>query len=462
MFTSYISKVVSVVRHGAYDTSTVDGRASERVRRIVLTAFTSTLSRVIGTLLPFLTLRMSIAYLGKDIYGLWMAVNSFFALFAFADFGLGSGLQTTLSRAHGRGNADSCRSLVSSAFYVLTTVSIVCLGVFVAAYPFVSWPKCVNALGTEAIAMSGFVVMAVFVPRVLQLPFSLVQRVQLALQEGYVTELWQIGASVVSTVVLCLIIWCDAGKETLVVAVSVCPAIAFAGNWAWFFWVSQPGLRPNAKGLDKQASVALIGTGGAYCLLSVLTTIGLAVDNLIVAHVCGLSQVATFSVVSRVVGVISMALGMICTPMWSANGEALARGDVQWVRRTTRLIVGVTATMGLIGGVAIVLLGPSLFRFWLGESFGVSRMLLAGFAGREILFCILSPYFMVLNGAGRVWVQIRVFVVYTTVSVILKVVLAGVFGAVVVPWVMSVCYGAIVLPAVVGAARRVLVAKAEQ
>jgi O-antigen/teichoic acid export membrane protein len=452
--TTYVSvkRILGIAWHGPCDQSTEAGRSDERLRRIALTAMTSALARILGAAVPLVTLGLSIEYLGRETYGLWMTISAFLSLFVFADFGLGSGLLTTLSRAHGLGDMEECRRLLSSAFFLLLFVACAIFVAFVALYPIVPWSVLLNANSEGATRLSAILAAAVFLPRVIQLPFSMVQRAQLAFQEGYWTDLWQCGASVASIAVVFIIARCDFGQVTLVLSVALVPAIAFVLNWCWFFLLQRRLLRPCWGNLSRTVSMYLMQTGGAYCVLSVLTTAGLAVDNLIVAHMCGLEEVATFSIVSRVASLLTMGLAMICMPMWSANGEALARGDVAWVRRMTLRTVVLTTWVALIGGVVMVLIGPWVFEVWLGESFTVSRVMLTGFAGRELALSIASPFFMVLNGAGRVWVQIRIVSVYTSVSIILKVVMAHMCGSAGVPWAMVFSYGLLVLPFVYRAA----------
>jgi len=445
--------MVGLACHGPFDTSTEGGRSDERLRRIALTGAIAAFAKILAMAVPLVTIPLILEYLGKEVYGLWMTIAAFFSIFAFADFGLGSGLVTTLSRACGHDDVEENRKLTSSAFFLLLLVACVILIAFGALYPFVPWDEILNANTEKTARLSVVLVAAVFLPQVIQLPFVMVQRTQLALQEGYWTNLWQCGASLASLVFVVLITRLRLGKVTLVLSVALIPAIAFFLNWCWFFLLEHKTLCPRWTARDYAKSLRLIRTGGAYCLLQILITVGLAIDNVIVAQVCGLKEVATYSVASQVACLLSVAVAMICVPMWAANGEALSRGDFAWVRRTTRRILFIAVVLGLLGEGGFVWLGPWVFKVWLGQSFEVSRFLLLGLAGRELLYCIASPFFMVLNGAGRVWVQVWMFALYTPLALILKLLMAQWFGSTGVPWAMVFAYGILVLPWVYGSAR---------
>ena len=91
----FINKdILTIAFHKPFPTDTVEGRSMERRRRIVLTSFTALIGKVLHVALPLITIKITYSYLGVEVYGLWSAVTTFFALFAFSDLGLGNGLQT--------------------------------------------------------------------------------------------------------------------------------------------------------------------------------------------------------------------------------------------------------------------------------------------------------------------------------------------------------------------------------
>ena len=129
-----------------HDLSTEEGKQLEREKRIYITAITAAISKVITTLIPLITAKVTLSYLGEELYGLWATITSFFAFFAFADLGLGNGLQTELSRASGiDDNVVQCRKLISNAFLMLSAVASVLIISLLVANPFINWASIMNA-----------------------------------------------------------------------------------------------------------------------------------------------------------------------------------------------------------------------------------------------------------------------------------------------------------------------------
>jgi len=180
-----LASLFSLVFHGAYDTSTLEGRGYERNRRIALTAFTGAIAKILAMSIPLVTIKITYDYLGEELYGLWGAVTSFFALFQVADLGLGNGLKTRLSQVQGRDNLTLSRKLISSTFAMLLVVAILLIITFLVFYPIIDWSKLMNAKSDKAILLGGGFVFAIVTSRILMIPLSLIERTQLSLQEGY-------------------------------------------------------------------------------------------------------------------------------------------------------------------------------------------------------------------------------------------------------------------------------------
>ena len=450
-----VRMLCGVVMHGPFDTSTAQGRSQERLRRIILTAGTSAIARVLAVATPLITVRLTMGYLGKEVYGLWMTITSFFALLAFADLGLGSGLHTTLSQTYGAGDLLNSRRLTSTTFLLLLAISAAVVLVFGLAYPFVPWARVLHAVSPHTAALAAALVAVIFLPQVVNIPLATVQRTQMALQDGFCSNLWQCVASVTSLGAVVVCVHARVNPIVLVLAVSSVGVTVTLANWCWFFLRHQSELRPGWSAYSPAMARRLLRTGLAFFGLSILTTVGLAVDNLIVAHLCGLKEVATFSVAARTAALLSVAATMISMPLWAANGEALAHGDVDWVRRNTARMAVVSVIITLGGGMLLVALGPWVFRFWLGPTFEVGRLLLLGLAGRELCLSVASPYFMVLNGAGSVLKQIEMFALFTPISILAKVGAVHLMGVSGVPWAMAFCYGLLILPRVTKTARAI-------
>lgn len=424
-------------------------RAWERRRRALLTALSSAFYRSFALSFPILTIGLFLRGLGIEIYGLWMTVTSFFAMFAFADLGLGSGLLTRLSQASGQDDQEISKKLVASTFYMLLGIAGSLLLLAVIVFPMVPWGRLLNAASAEGARATPWIIWSVVAAQILQIPFASVYRTQLALQEGYKSNLWQTAGVALNLSAVLTLVHVGAPALVLITVTSLVPMLVMILNWIYFFGFQNPWLRPSFRHFDLGVAGSMLNTGSAFFLLSILMTLGLSLDNFLVSRVCGVNQVAAFSVATRMATVLSMIVDMLSMPMWSAYGEALARGDKAWVRHSCLRLAGLSFLLALTGGFFLVTLGPWIFAKWLGKELVIGRSLLFYCSLRSIMLACASPFFMVLNGAGIVRPQVYAFLVFTPLAIGLKVVLAKFMGSSGVALGMALLYGSFILPWVI-------------
>lgn len=437
------------------DLSTEYGRGREREKRIALSALLAAVAKVFNTAIPLITLKITISYLGTELYGLWATITSFFALFAFADLGLGNGLQTELSRATGKDDVAQCRTLISSAYLVLTIVPVLLLVLLLCVYPFLDWGHIMGAESEEAIALTGPFVLALFSSKMLSVPASLVQRIHNSLQEGYIASIWSCISSVFSLATIFLYWKLDLGKTGMMWASSYIIVLVYLMNTFYFFFVTNKEYRPSFKAIDKKTAMQLFSTGALFLALHILTSISLSLDNYIVAKTVGLTETASYSVAYRVALFIGIISTMLSTPLWAANGEALERGDFNWVKSRTRKMT-ILSFWGAVGCSILLILLANPVLSWLGKDLYVPWFILAGMCVTQILIATTNPAFMVLNAGRKIAVQIVMYAIYAAVSLVCKYYFGRMYGAVAVSWGGAITYGIIIIPAVYFAYKKTL------
>jgi len=426
--------------HKPFPTDVCEGRSMERQRRIALTALTSLMGKMLSMALPLITIKITYSYLGVEIYGLWSAISTFFALFAFSDLGLGHGLQTKLSQANGKDDVELCRKIISNTYVILWFIALFLLIVFLSVYRFVDWAKLMNSQTEESIALTATVVLILVLPKIFSIPVAIIQRTQYALQEGYRSNTWNIVAQIMNLFLVVVIAKMDLGKLTLL-AVSSCLSLVFSAlNMFVYFTFQRPDYRFSIKLFEKPIAKELLSLGVLFCVLSVLTTIGLSMDTFIVARTCSLEEAAPYAVIYRMSAIVAGIVGVLSTPLWGANGEAIARGDIGWVKRNTIRMSLIMGGITLSAAILLIIFAKFIFRIWMGTDFVFSYPSLVWMCVMQALFSFISPWFMVLNAYGIVKKQIMLFSIYTPLAFGLKYYLALSCGIWAIPMVGALLY----------------------
>lgn len=443
-----IFKSFKIIFSKNIDASTPEGREQKRAKAIALTAITAAIEKIFATLIPLITVSVSRKYLGEEIYGLWMTVTSLFAVFQFADLGLGNGLQTNLSHAAGKdNNVEECRELISSTFTVLLSVSGGLIAVFLACYGFVDWASVVNAQSSNAVSLAGPAFLAVVIPNLINIPISLIQRTQLALQEGHNYHIWGIFGRILSLASVYLIAWLNLGPITLIACSTSITVVMSFINMIVYYGFKRKEYRPKFKYCKLSTVKLMFVTGVGFLLIAVLRTIGLSnLDNFIVANIDGLSTAGDYAICLKVSSILNIVVTMFGAPLWGVYGEAYARRELGYIKKNTYKMA--TMMLGLVGFATVVcmIVAKPVFYLWLGAEFEFNYFTLLGMLILQCLYAWASPFFMVLNGTGFIKKQIIAYAVFTVVSFPLKWILASQFGVHVMPWITGACYGLIMIP----------------
>ncbi len=451
-----VRSVRALFRLKPFDTSSANGRSNERLRRALLTSASAVTARVISMAGPLITVPLALGYLGHERYGLWMTVGAIVAMFTFADLGLGNGLMTEISQADGRGDPQEARRCVASALFALSGMSLILLCVYLLVFPFVPWPRVLNVSSGDLLRESGAVVTVCFVAFVVNLPLAVVQRVQWGLQEGFRTHLWQCAGSAINVVAVVASVKARASLPVLVFCVTGVQPLVNLLNGCVFFGIQRGHLRPRWQDFRWTTARRLLGTGFWFFLVSILLGLGIYSDNVVVAQVVGLKAVPLYAVPANLAAYLATVASMLYTPFWTANGEALARGDIGWVRSNAVRIAKVNALITGAAGLLFVTAGPVFLHWWIGPDFSPGMFLFAGMAAWAFLTSVMGPVFMILNGANAVRVQVLMFGVFSAIAVICKILLARQIGIAGVVWASVLPYACLVVPAALLAMNGVL------
>lgn len=231
--------------------SEVRSRSIARYRGVLLGGGFAGVSKFVSLLSVAISVPLTVHYLERERYGMWMTISSLLGLLAFADLGIGNGLISTIAALHG-GQAEEAavKRIVSSAAFILSAIALLILAVFSAVYPFISWPALFGVSGPLAAREAGHSVMAFVACFALGLPFSIVQRLQMGLQESWRFYIWQGIGSLLSLAGTLIIVELRMGVPWLVVVTSGGPVIASMMNAIIDFGYRRPKLRPDWQSVE--------------------------------------------------------------------------------------------------------------------------------------------------------------------------------------------------------------------
>lgn len=417
-------------------------RSHDRRRRVVLSAMAAGLAKLLSVLTMLITVPLTLAYLGAERYGMWMIISSLIAMLSFADLGMGNGLLNAVAHAHGRNDLDKLRRCVSSGFAVLSVVAMSFLVLFSVAYPNADWNRLFRATSELARQEAGPAV-AVFVAIfAMNLPLSIVSKVQAGLQQSFNASLWQCAGSILALGSTLVVIFAELGLPWLVLAALGAPTAAALFNTIHFFGVARKDLRPSFRFVESHVAKQIARTGFFFLILQIVSAVAYASDSLVIAQVLGAGAVTEYAVPEKLFSLITIALSIMLTPLWPAYGEALARGDLNWVRRAFWRSMFVCLVSATALSLLLVALSPTLLTLWVGHDVNPPFLLLVGLGVWKVVEALGNAVAVLLNGANVMRQQILIALLTGASALPLKVYLVGQVGVAGTTWASIVAFTA--------------------
>ena len=426
-----------LLRLRPFDTSAAQGRSDERHRLIILSSLTSVAAKIISGATALITVPLTLHYLGSERYGMWMTMSSFLVMLSFADLGIGNGLLNQVAAAYGRDDPQEIRKYVSSGFFVLTIIAATILVLFAVVYYYVPWFEIFNVKSDLARQEAGPAFAIIIASIALSVPASIVQT---GMQLGFMANLWQCGASVLGLIGIVVAIYLEAGLPWLVLAFVGAPLSIAVINSIFFFGKLRPDIAPALMAVSRDAMTRVVHTGALFLGLQIAGSVILASNNIFIAQVLGAEAVTQYAVPERLFNLITLITAMILAPLWPAYGEANARGDQAWVKRTLKrsLFTGV-GFAALIASILLVT-APSIIRLWVGDAVMPSFILLLGLALWKVIEVGGNAVAMFQNGYNLVRFQLVTATLVAISVVPLKIALLQVVGVSGAIWATIISY----------------------
>lgn len=434
-------QTLAFLRLQPFDESTEEGRANERHRRVALTALASASAKAISVLTALVAAPLAFNYLGEDRFGLWRTISSVILMLTFADLGVGSGLLNLISAAHGKSDRASAQKSVSSAFFLLSGIAVFLAVIFFILYPHMDWPRLLNVSSTDAILEAGPAVFAFAVCFLINLPLGIIPRIQLGHQEGFINSVWAMGGNLLALGALLVAMTLHAGLPWLVLAMAGAPVLATLFNGAILFSRRRPWLAPRWSEARGEAIRSLFKLGAIFFVLQLSFAFSYTVDNLVISEIFKNQKlVAQYSLVAQMFSFAPMILEMFLSPLWPAYAEAVARGDVAWVKKTLHRSVLMSVGFAAVVSLALVFFGDEILRLWIRNEIHPPFLLLLGFGVWTVFSVAGNALAMFLNGSGAIKFQAACAVVLAVVGLMGKIVLAHRFGLAGIIWATVAAY----------------------
>ncbi len=315
---------IDLFRLKSFDTSSDTGRSYERYRLIALAGSSSFFSKIIISLIGLISVPLTINYLGKEQFGLWMVVSSLVVWLQLTDFGITNGLINALAEANGRNDKTAACSYFSTAFYATAVITLFMVAPIIITIFFVPWDKALNINNPLIVQDTKHCFGVLSLLFLLNMPLSIGNKALTAYQKGYWVNITQVIAALCSLLFLVIAILIRFNLVGLVVLVSLGTVLGNILSWI-ILHRDIPWLRIHLNESSKYALQRIAKSSAPLFLFQIGALLLNQSANVILAHLAGLRIVADYNILLKIYTVFYSIGISFSSPFYPAIREAFEK-----------------------------------------------------------------------------------------------------------------------------------------
>lgn len=372
--------------------------------------------------ISLLSLPAFIKYFDNQVVlGVWFTILSVLTWILTFDLGIGNGLRNKLVGAIVRNEKLEIRQRISSAYFVIGIITILCVIISVIVFPKINWNSIFNISETLISPQTMlFVIMCTFVTIMLQFFLRLVSFILYALQKSSVNNLLALLTSIAMFVFVIIAPSYDVETNMKMLSVAFLLFVNLPLLFASIivFRSILVGCYPSLKFLHINSIKEIITLGGIFFWNQIMFTAITQTNLLLITIFIGPESVVDYQIYYKLFTVVGILFNLALTPLWSSITKAIEEKDVPWITKYFKLLNWLVLIVAICQLIFVPLL-QFVLDFWLGSnSISVnyfSATLFAVYGGVFIFQTVLSTF---ACGLGRMRLQAFCY----TVGVIIKLI----------------------------------------
>ncbi len=410
---------------------------SRRIKNVVLSGISNFSIKAFSILINLISVPLTLNYLGKEKFGVWLTITSTISLFNFLDFGLGSGLVNQISEARGKGNSLLIKKSITTSVFLLIAITIFISSLYICFKDF-----CINNLYSSLNsserneAQNSINILIIFI--LLNIPLGLIQRIYDGLQLGYKFTTISLLGVFLNLIFLITAIHNHGGLEYLVLSINLGTLISVI--IAGIYLIKDCDLFEVRFGyFDRKLTPQILKQGFLFFIMTVFTIAAYTTDNFIIAEKLNFSQVTKFDLAKKIFSASAISQFFII-PLWPMFNEAISAKNFLWSKKILIRITVIALSASLFFSLPLLIWGNQIVYYWTKQQQDIPFSVLLGFYFFILLSTaggIVSSFF---SGKRFLIINTILIIISSIFSVTLKIILVDKLGISIIIWATVISY----------------------
>ena len=383
----------------------------------------------ISILIQLILVPLTLGYLSQELYGIWLTISSIMLWLNFFDVGLTLGLKNKLSEALARNEIEKGKCLVSTTYIVMILIFLpLCIvGEFV--IPHINWSSFLNvdSIYNEELSVVASILLVCFC---LQMIFNVITAVVSAYQKVALASAFPVIGNICSVIIIYLLgVFTKPSLINLAAAISYLPALVLMISSLILYTGKLKSVRPSISYFDKSKIKDILNLGIKFFIIQIQMIVLYQATNILISNVSSPTEVTSYNIAYKYIGVASMTFNIILAPLWPAFTDAYIKNEWLWMKSIYGKMRKLYAV--LFGGVLLmVALSSFVYELWIGNKAVIPIEMTFVVALFVIVHTWDSLQIILINGIGKVKLQTYVTLVGLICHIPLSLFLGKYYGAI--------------------------------
>lgn len=393
-------------------------KGTERTVIIKKNIFQSFGFKAVSILLSLLIVPMTINYISPEQYGIWLTVSSIVAWISYFDLGLGHGLRNRYAESKARVDNSLSSKYISTTYAVIGLIFLLVFVVFVVVNQFINWNSFLNIYQVKNLLLQklmfflvGFFCLTMF--------FKVINSLLLGDQKTAFASGISVSEQLVSLIVIYIL--SKVASSNLIYLAFVTAGVPCLVLFLISIYCFSPNgyfasYRPSLSNIDLKLTRSLFGLGSKFFIIQLSLLAIFQIVNIIISRNCGQLAVSQYQLSYKYFNMLYMVSIIILTPFWSAFTDAYTKKDYVWMKDTFNKLNKISiASIPIL--VCMVIIAPLFFKLWINDSIDIPIALHLCMACYTLSMIFAGVHMYILNGIGKVIVQLLVYVFFAFFSI---------------------------------------------
>ena len=409
--------------------STLDDRSKKAYKNVVGSVALKGISMVVSLLLVPLT----IEYVSPDKYGIWLTLSSIVSWLGFFDIGLSNGTKNKVTESLAKNDSIAAREYVSTSYFVIGFIFLLVFALFYVVNQWLDWSNIMSVDSSLKVELSEVMLIVVGLFCVSMI-LNVINSVISAIQKPAISSLITTTGQVFVLIAIAYFVYQAAAPgegslKTLALCLSGIPCIVTLVFSFFLYMGKYKSLSPTFKCYNGKYISDVLNLGWKFFVIQASLILVFQISNLVIIRETDSMAVTQYNIAYKYFMISHMLFNIVLTPFWAAFTDAYIKQDYAWMRATYFQLSKCWILFSVL--VAVMLFAsPIAYNLWIGKQVEIPVMLSVFMSVFVILNSRAGFYMTLINGTGKVFLQMIVYVVISIVSVPLMILSAKLFGVV--------------------------------